>query len=204
MSIKNITPVGRFHYVHLETPTAAPGSEKLTYQVTLIWDSNTDISDLLAAQDEAAVEEFGKKKYEILKTGGEFKSLIKSNKIKINKETGEQLPGFEDPAGHHATFKIWKEEQRDKLLIVGADTKDIPRSLVVGGYYGKVNVGLQAFDNASQGVLGFLNGIQVLKKGDVLSSGGAPSADDFGTADTTSEDAVTADLVTADSSGSMF
>jgi len=208
MSIKNITPKGRFHYVHLDKPTAAPGSDKLTYQVTLIWDSKTDISELLAAQDEAAIEEFGKKKYDILKKTGDFKSLIKSNATRIDKETGEQRPGFEDKEGHHATFKIWKDEQRDSLMIVGADKKDLPRSLVVGGYYGKVIAGLQGFDKGgSQGVLGFLNGIQVIAKGDVLASGGSANVDDFGDeADTESENAITADLITADSAGeeSMF
>lgn len=204
MSIKNITPKGRFHYVHLEEPTAAPNSDRLTYQVTLIWDSKTDISDLLAAQEEAAVEEFGKKKFEILQKSGEFKFLVKSNKVKINKETGEQLPGFEDVGGYHATFKIWNEDQRDKLLVVGADKKDIPRSLVVGGYYGKVIAGLQGFDKGgAQGVLGFLNGIQVIAKGEVLASGGSANADDFAEEDTKSEEAITSDLVTADDS-SLF
>ncbi len=205
MSIKNVTPQGRFTYVHLDKPSAAPGSDKATYQVTLIWDSKADLTDLRAAIEEAAVEEFGKKRVDALRKSGKFKEFLKSNSTQLTKD-GDPRPGFEDQEGHFATFKIWNEEQRDDLLIVGADRKDLPRSMVVPGYYGSVIAGLQGFDKGgSTGVLGFLNGIQLAKKGDRISSGGS-SADDFEEVEVEAEDAVTADLITADSveEGSHF
>lgn len=74
MASEVMTPEAILSFPDLVTPTAGPGKdpkdpENLKYRATLVFAPGTDISVLMKAVLDAAVEEWGPKAQELLKTG---------------------------------------------------------------------------------------------------------------------------------------
>lgn len=172
------TPEGTACYVNLFTPrqrTDAKGQPKgdPKYQLTLVFDKRTDLSEL-----EAEAERVGKEKF-----GANFMNLV--NKGKANwpfssnddkaedDETGDPVEPFaSNKGGVHVGFK-----SSDKPGIVDEGAEPImDKSDVYSGMKARVSCRAFAYDNESKGVAFFLINVQKLGDGERLS--GNPSAED--------------------------
>lgn len=168
------TPTGTARYVSLFQPRQRKdkngepqGDPK--YQITLIFDSKTDISELEAAAERVGKEKFGPKFMDLVKKG-KMNWPFGDNADKVD-DDDEPIVGFEKK-GTHVGFKT-----SDKPGIVDTDAEPImDKSEVYDGMQARVSCRPFAYDNASKGVAFFLVNVQKVEDGDRLS--GDPSAED--------------------------
>lgn len=176
-STKVRTPLGRFSYPSLINPSKPEGSDgDPTYNVTLIFPSDTNLDDVKAAIRSAASDKWSEDKLKALIKADKFRNPIKPNSLRTD-DDGKPYAGYEDQDGFHLTAKAYSN---DKYVIVDKDRQVIGPELVVAGYWGKAIVNFVAYDKAgNQGVTAYLSGIQVCKKDETFGSAVAASVDEF-------------------------
>lgn len=189
-SVRIHTPEGTARYVSVLQPRQrknakgeAQGDPK--YQITLIFDEDTDLKAMKKAAQDAGVEKFGPKFAEMVKKG-KYLWPFTNNEDKVD-DDDNPIPGFENP-GLCVGFK-----SKDKPGIVGADAEPImDKSEIYDGMRARVSCRPFAYDNESKGVGFYLINVQKLDDGDRLS--GDPAAeDDFKPAKKTSKKTSKAD-----------
>lgn len=140
------------------------------FEITLIFDGDTDLKAMKKAALEVGVEKFGPKFQELVKKGKANWPFV-DNTDKVN-DDDERLTGFEDDEGVSVKFK-----SKDKPGIVDADAEPImDKSEIYDGMRARVSCRPFAYDNESKGVAFFLINVQKLGDGDRLS--GDPAAED--------------------------
>jgi Protein of unknown function (DUF2815) len=172
---KLVLPPGRLSYPRLFEKDQKSGK----FQATLIWPEDVDLSDLEAAIEDAANEQWPKKR------PANLRIPLKDNEGKVSAETGERVAGYENP-GRHAM--AWT---RTRPKIVGLDIDPDTGKLVqlteddvYAGCWVRASVRVYAFHNqehkTNDVILGLCN-VQFFK--DDTSFGGTVSDpdDDFGT-----------------------
>lgn len=140
------------------------------YEITLIFDGDTDLKAMKKAAQEVGVEKFGPKFTEMVKKG-KYNWPFVDNTDKVN-DDDERLAGFENDDGVSVKFK-----SKDKPGIVDSDAEPImDKSEIYDGMRARVSCRPFAYDNESKGVAFFLINVQKLGDGDRLS--GDPAAED--------------------------
>lgn len=168
------TPKGTARYVNLFQPRQRKDSKGQPqgdpkYQITLIFDEDTDLSAMKKAAQAVGVEAFGPKFMDLVKKG-KVRWPFGRNEDKVD-DDDNPIPGFENP-GTFVNFKT-----KDKPGIVDANAEPIlDRSEVYDGMHARVSCRPFAYDNESKGVAFYLINVQKLEDGDRLS--GDPSAED--------------------------
>lgn len=168
------SPEGTARFVSLFTPRQrkdskgnAQGDPK--YEITLIFDEDTDLAEMKKAALEAGTEKFGAKFKEMVKKG-KYNWPFIDNEDKVD-DNDEPYTGFENP-GIHVKFKT-----KDKPGIVDEDAEPImDKADIYDGMRARVSCRPFAYDNESKGVAFFLINVQKLADGERLS--GDPSAED--------------------------
>lgn len=171
------TPEGTARYVSLLQPrvrkdpkTGEPKGDP-KYQITLIFDEDTDIRKLEKAAEEVALEKFGPK-WKQLREKGKIQWPFKDNEERVD-DDDNPIPGFENP-GVHVGFKT-----KDKPGIVDEDAEPImDKADIYDGMRARVSCRPFAYDNESKGVAFYLINVQKLGDGDRL-SGDPDASDDF-------------------------
>lgn len=139
------------------------------FEITLIFDEDTNISAMKKAALEVGVEKFGPKFQEMVKKG-KYNWPFVDNADKVD-DDDNPISGFEN-AGTHCKFKT-----KDKPGIVDADAEPImDKSEIYDGMRARVSCRPFAYDNESKGVAFFLINVQKLDDGPRMS--GDPSAED--------------------------
>lgn len=162
------TPVGRVQFAYVDEPARhknPDGSDKVQYEVTLIWDEDTDLTVLQDLAKHAAIGKWG--------PGVKFGPL----KMPINPNSRKEgTEGFENQSGFYAAFR-----SKYKPGVVLANAQPAPDGTIYPGCYARVSTSAWAFDvSGSKGVRFNLNNIQFIRDGDPLSSGGGVAAtEDF-------------------------
>ena len=168
------SPEGTARYVNVLIPRARKDSKGVVsgdpkYQITLIFDEDTDIKAMKRAAQEAGIEKFGHKFPELVKKGKMNWPFV-DNEDKVD-DDDNPIPGFENP-GCSVGFK-----SKDKPGIVDADAEPImDKSEIYDGMRARVSCRPFAYDNESKGVAFYLINVQKLADGDRLS--GDPAAED--------------------------
>lgn len=172
------TPEGTACYVNLFTPrqrTDAKGQPKgdPKYQLTLVFDKRTDLSEMEAEAERVGVEKFGPRFMDLIKKGKANWPFTDNDDKAENDENGDPVEPFaSNKGGVHVGFK-----SGDKPGIVDADAEPImDKSDVYSGMKARVSCRAFAYDNESKGVAFFLINVQKLDDGERLS--GNPSAED--------------------------
>lgn len=168
------TPEGTARYTALFVPRArkdkdgnVKGDPK--YQITLIFDEDTDLSEMKAAAKAVGLEKFGPKFPDLVKKG-KMNWPFGDNDEKVDLDDNP-IPGFE-VAGVHVGFK-----SSDKPGIVDVDAEPImDKQDIYDGMKARVSCRPFAYDNESKGVAFYLINVQKTDDGDRLS--GDPSAED--------------------------
>ena len=168
------TPAGTARFVSILTPRQSkddagnPQGEP-KYEITLIFDEDTNISAMKKAALAVGVEKFGAKFPDMVKKG-KYNWPFVDNEDMVN-DDDERIVGFENP-GCKVKFK-----SKDKPGIVDADAEPImDKSEIYDGMKARVSCRPFAYDNKAKGVGFFLINVQKLDDGDRLS--GDPSAED--------------------------
>lgn len=139
------------------------------FEITLIFDEDTDLRAMKKAAQEVGVEKFGPKFTELVKKGKCNWPFV-DNSDKVD-DDDNPISGFENP-GVNVKFKT-----KDKPGIVDADAEPImDKSEIYDGMRARVSCRPFAYDNESKGVAFFLINVQKLGDGDRLS--GDPAAED--------------------------
>ncbi len=168
------SPEGTARYVNILVPRQrkdAKGNPQgdPKYQLTLIFDEDTDLKAMKRAAQEAGIEKFGPKFPELVKKGKMNWPFV-DNEDKVD-DDDNPIPGFENP-GVSVGFK-----SKDKPGIVDADAEPImDKSEIYDGMRARVSCRPFAYDNESKGVAFYLINVQKLGDGDRLS--GDPAAED--------------------------
>ena len=168
------SPEGTARYVNILQPRQrkdAKGNPQgdPKYQMTLIFDEDTDLKAMKRAAQEAGIEKFGPKFPELVKKGKMNWPFV-DNADKVD-DDDNPIPGFEN-AGVSVGFK-----SKDKPGIVDADAEPImDKSEIYDGMRARVSCRPFAYDNESKGVGLALINVQKLGDGERLS--GNPSAED--------------------------
>jgi len=168
------SPEGTARYVNLLQPRQRKDSKgnpqgDPKYQITLIFDEDTDLTAMKKAAQAVGVEAFGSKFTELVKKG-KINWPFGKNEDKVD-DDDNPIPGFENP-GTFVSFKT-----KDKPGIVDADAEPImDKSEIYDGMRARVSCRPFAYDNESKGVAFYLINVQKLDDGDRLS--GDPSAED--------------------------
>lgn len=168
------SPEGTARYVNVLIPRARKDNKGVVsgdpkYQITLIFDEDTDIKAMKRAAQEAGIEKFGPKFPELVKKGKMNWPFV-DNEDKVD-DDDNPIPGFENP-GCSVGFK-----SKDKPGIVDADAEPImDKSEIYDGMRARVSCRPFAYDNESKGVAFYLINVQKLGDGDRLS--GDPAAED--------------------------
>ena len=168
------SPEGTARYVNILVPRqrkdakgVAQGDPK--YQITLIFDEDTDIRAMKKAAQDCGIEKFGPKFPELVKKGKMNWPFV-NNEDKVD-DDDNPIPGFENP-GVSVGFK-----SKDKPGIVDADAEPImDKSEIYDGMRARVSCRPFSYDNESKGVAFYLINVQKLDDGDRLS--GDPAAED--------------------------
>lgn len=168
------SPEGTARYVNLLTPRqrkdakgVAQGDPK--YQITLIFDEDTDLTAMKAEAKRVGIEKFGPKFVELVKKG-KINWPFGDNADKVDDDDNPIL-GFEKP-GTFVGFKT-----KDKPGIVDDQAEPImDKSDIYDGMRARVSCRCFAYDNESKGVAFALINVQKLGDADRLS--GDPSAED--------------------------
>lgn len=169
------TPEGTALYVSLFQPrarkdpkTGQPQGEP-KFQITLVFDEDTDLTEMKAAAKRVGIEKFGPKFPELVKKGKMNWPFV-DNADKVD-DDDERLPGFEEE-GCSLGFKT-----ADKPGIVDEEAEPImEKSDVYSGMRARVSCRPFAYDNQSKGVAFYLVNVQKLGDGERLS--GNPAAED--------------------------
>lgn len=168
------SPEGTARYVSLLVPRQRKDAKGQPtgdpkYQITLIFDEDTNLRAMEKAAEEVALEAFGAK-WKQLRDKGRIKWPFRDNDERED-DDGNPVPGFENP-GVHVGFKT-----KDKPGIVDADAEPImDKAEIYDGMRARVSCRPFAYDNESKGVAFYLINVQKLGDGDRLS--GDPSAED--------------------------
>jgi hypothetical protein len=168
------SPEGTARYVNILQPRQrkdAKGNPQgdPKYQMTLIFDEDTDLRAMKKAAQEAGIEKFGPKFPELVKKGKMNWPFV-DNEDKVD-DDDNLIPGFENP-GVSVGFK-----SKDKPGIVDSDAEPImDKSEIYDGMRARVSCRPFAYDNESKGVAFYLINVQKLGDGDRLS--GDPAAED--------------------------
>jgi len=173
------TPEGTARYVSLLQPRVRKDDKgqpkgEPKYQITLIFDEDTDLRKMTKEAEAVALEAFGPK-WKALVDKGRLNWPFKDNAERVD-DDDNPVPGFENP-GTHVGFK-----SKDKPGIVDTDAEPImDKADIYDGMRCRVSCRPFAYDNESKGVAFYLVNVQKLGDGDRLS--GDPTAeDDFGAA----------------------
>lgn len=171
---KLVLPPGRLSYPKLFEKDTKSGK----FQATIIWPEDVDLSALEEAIEDAANEQWPKKR------PANLRIPLKNNEDKINNETGERVDGYQEP-GRHMMF--WTRTRPKVVgLVVDPDTGKLvhlTEDEVYAGCWGKVSARIYAYHNKehkTNDVIGGLCNFQFFK--DDKSFGGTVSDpdDDFG------------------------
>lgn len=139
------------------------------FEITLIFDEDTDLKTMKKAALEVGVEKFGPKFQEMVKKG-KYNWPFVDNGDMVD-DDDERIAGFENP-GCKVKFK-----SKDKPGIVDGDAEPImDKSEIYDGMRARVSCRPFAYDNESKGVAFFLINVQKLDDGERLS--GDPAAED--------------------------
>lgn len=169
------TPEGTARYCSVFVPRVrkdpktgeAKGDPK--YQITLIFDEDTDLSEMEEAAKQKGIEKFGPK-FMALVEKGKMNWPFRDNADRVD-DDDNPIPGF-DIAGVHVGFKTG-----DKPGVVDEAAEPImDKSEIYDGCRVRVSCRPFAYDNESKGVAFALVNVQKLDDGDRLS--GDPSAED--------------------------
>lgn len=154
------------------------GKKTEKYEATFIFDEGSDLSALKAAAVKVAVEEWGEKAAEWIKTGLIKNPFLDGNGPQAHsKKTGELNPGMGPGKTFIRTTSQYQPPcvDRRKLPIVKADD-------LYSGCYVYPIVHIYAWENAQQGKgLSFgIDAVQFVKDGERLGGGGGGvNPDDF-------------------------
>jgi hypothetical protein len=183
---KVITPEAILSYPHLFEPTIPPMATEPVYSCVLVFEKNTDISDLKAAALEVAKEKFGNK----------TEALLRDGKLRMPFRTdGIMEKGY--PEG--SVFMNVKNKSAPGIVSIyaGADGKPAPitdPSQLYSGCKVRASVRAYAYDvTGNKGVAFALGNIQKLSDGERLD--GRVRAEDEFTADLSAKPADLSDLV---------
>lgn len=170
---KLVLPAGRLSYPRLFEKDPKSGK----YQVTIIWPEGTDLSELEAAIEAAADQQWPKKR------PANLRIPLKDNETKISAETGERVAGYENPGRY---VMAWTRT-RPKVVgtVLDPDTgklAHLTEDEVYAGCWVRASVRVYAFHNkehkTNDVILGLCN-VQFVR--DDVSFGGTVSDpdDDF-------------------------
>lgn len=170
------TPGGTATWVSLLTPRQKldklgkpKGDPK--YQITLVFDEDTDLDEMKAAAQAAGEEKFGAK-FMAMTKNGKANWPFSDNDDRLDDDGQPMKPFSTFPGGVHVGFK-----SGDKPGIVDADAEPImDKSDIYSGMSARVSCRPFAYDNESKGVAFYLINVQKLDDGERLS--GNPSAED--------------------------
>lgn len=168
------SPEGTARYVNILIPRARKDSKGVVtgepkYQITLIFDEDTDLKTMKKSATDAGIEKFGPKFPELVKKG-KINWPFVDNADKVD-DDDNAIPGFEQP-GCSVGFKT-----KDKPGIVDEDAEPImDKSDIYDGMRARVSCRAFAYDNESKGVAFYLINVQKLGDGDRLS--GDPAAEE--------------------------
>ncbi len=164
-----ITPEGRVSFAYVYEKSEMSGK----YEVTLIFDENTDLAALEQLVEETANERWGKGKWP-----KNFRHPLRDNSEK------EELQGYEQPGRF---CRAWRDTRPN---VVGLDVDPSTGSLrqltqeteeFYSGCYAKASVNAFAYDkNGNLGVAFGLLNVQKTKDGEPFSGGRSNPDEDFG------------------------
>lgn len=172
------TPEGTACFVNIFQPkqrTDAKGQPKgdPKYQITLVFNRKTDVSEMEAEAERVGKEKFGARFRDMVNKGKMNWPFMDNDDKAEDDETGEPREPFaSNKGGVHVGFK-----SSDKPGIVDADAEPVmDKSDIYSGMKARVSCRAFAYDNESKGVAFYLINVQKLDDGERLS--GNPSAED--------------------------
>lgn len=178
MAEKIHTPAGVARFVALLQPRQRKDKKGVNsgepkYEITLIFDEDTDLRQMKKDAMAVGIEKFGPKFPEMVKKG-KYNWPFTPNEDRVN-DDDEPIVGFEE-SGTHVKFK-----STSKPGLVDANAEPImEKSEIYDGMTARVSCRPFAYENESKGVSYFLINVQKLDDGKRLS--GDPSAEeDFAT-----------------------
>ena len=175
MSVKVCLPPARVIYSHLVEPSAPPGTDKLSYSVTLSFPSTTDISKIQKAVDDAAKEKWGNKVPKNLTLA------LKENDTEQLNDEGDLRFGF-----HEGGWSISaKQEKITDVTLKNFAKEDVGPENFYAGCWVQAVVNLHAYKVQNAGVTCYLKGLRFLKDDEKLGSGDCDfdDVDGFGSDD---------------------
>lgn len=176
--IKVNTPVGRTSFMSIFEQKVWPGEDEGEYQVTMIFDKESDLKEIAKACKEAVEDEFGK--------GTKVELPWKSGNECTNAD-GEVYEGYEDKF-------VLRTKSKFKPIIIDQKKQPIDSSesdRFQSGDYAIVQVQCTPWTYANKkGVSCYLQAIQLVKQGERFGSGGA----DLSTFGELEEDTASGDL----------
>ena len=143
MSVKVCLPPARVIYSHLVEPSSPPGTDKLSYSVTLSFPSTTDISKVQAALEESAKEKWGEKVPKNLTL------CLKENDNEQLNDEGELRYGF-----HEGGWSISLKQEKITDVVLKNFNKEVvgPETFYAGCWVQAV-ANLHAYKVQNAGVL---------------------------------------------------
>lgn len=171
-----ITPVGVANFVHIWEPHAFEEGKPGMYRMMLVFDSDTDLSELKKVVGKAIVNKWGE---------AEGKSLIKRKKLKLPFRDGieyEQYgPPFVNEDGSDNGSVFISVSSNSQPGVVDARVKPIIRQQdFYAGCLARASVYAHAFDTkGSMGVTLLLSNVQKTGDGEPLGGGRSRAEDEF-------------------------
>ena len=151
----------RLSYVKVFTPSAAPGSDKLKYSVSVLIDKSdkATLNAINAAVEEA--KEQGKSK----KWGGKIPT-----KLHLPLRDGDE--DKPDDEAYKGKYFFNASSERKPGVVDSAVQPILDPEAVYSGCYGRVNVNFYPYDsNGNRGIAAGLNHVQKLADGERLGGG---------------------------------
>ena len=167
MALKTfVSPLGRFIWVHLREPNTQFDASNDKLELTLIFDSSEDLSQLRAQIENELARTVSADVRSRLEKEKKLFLPLKPNTKQVNIETGEIREGFEDGAGFYLTVRT-----KNVPIVVDAAKKPIGIEAAQPGCWGKAAISLHGYHKAGRaGVSVWLSAVQVLQQDEPLGS----------------------------------
>lgn len=177
-----ITPVFRVAYPKVFKPESYKGG-KPQYSMTMIFDKDTDLTEL-----KTAIVKLAKEKFPDIKNLKALSPIKDGNTDKISEKTGEVPKMYVDKIVVNTSNKIRRPDILDakkKPLLEEAD--------FYAGCYARASVTLFAYSNIKTGISVILNNIQKVRDGEPLVGVVTNAEDDFDVINTANDDDIQPD-----------
>lgn len=163
MSAK-ISPVGRVSYPNLFEPNVY--KDKASFQVTLLFDKDADLSSMKAEAARVVKEKWGDKKPK------DFDSPFRDGD---DKEDSPEYAGMT-----YVRFKRAEKKGPPQVVDQAKRAVDAKSGAIYAGCFGRVSYSCFAWEEGKKGGVSFgLNNVQKVRDGDSLEVGRTNADDDF-------------------------